>query len=75
MMFPVVLVPDIATIDADDDRFRRQRPAVDRTLVKPNRLFVAEIGVVTAGDLVQVPADVRGVSGAADQQNVFQQFR
>jgi hypothetical protein len=49
--------------------------AVNRPIVKTTELFVAEIGVVTASDLVQVAADGRGVSGAADRQNILQQIR
>src|SRR4051812_1856919 len=45
----VVPVPDVAAIDADDDRSLRERLVLAR--VKATQLFAAEIGVVTAGDL------------------------
>jgi hypothetical protein len=75
VMFLIVPVPDVATIDADDDGCLRERLTVDPTLVKPTRLLAAEVSFMAGGNLVQVTADGRGVSGAADRENVLQQLR
>ena len=70
----VVPVPDVAAVDADDDRFLRERLAIIRTAFKANWLLAAKISFMAGGNLVQVAANGAGVGGAADRQNLFQQL-
>jgi hypothetical protein len=70
----VVPVPDVAAIEADDDRRLRERLALARTTVKATRRLAAAVGVVTGSDLVQVAANGAGIGGAADRQHLIQQL-
>jgi hypothetical protein len=47
----VMPVPDIAAVDADDDRCLRERLTVDQTLVNPTRLLAAEVSSWRAATL------------------------
>jgi hypothetical protein len=70
----VVPVPDVAAINADDDRHLRDRLRLALARVKATQLLAAEVSVVTGSDLVQVAANGAGIGGAADRQKVFQQL-
>ena len=52
VVFLVVPVPDVAAVDADDDRCLRERLAFARTTVNATRLLAAEVGIVAGSDLV-----------------------
>jgi hypothetical protein len=70
----IVPVPEVAAVDADDDRFLRERLAIIRTAFKANWLLAGKISFMANGNLVQVAANSAGVGGAADRQNLFQQL-
>jgi hypothetical protein len=57
VVFLVVPVPDIAAVDADDDRCLREPLAGARTAFEANRLLAAKVSFVAGGDLVQLTAD------------------
>ena len=69
----VVPVPDVAAVDADDDRFLRDGRLAAAGRHPHARLAGAEIGVLPGGDLVQMLADGLGVGRAGDRQDVLEQ--
>jgi hypothetical protein len=60
-------VPDVAAVDADDDRFLGDRLVIIRIAFQANRLLAAKISFMAGSDLVQVAANGAGVGGAADR--------
>jgi hypothetical protein len=71
----VVPVPEIATVDPDNDRFPRDRRWLvsGGTVIAQARLAGAEVGVVPGGDPVQVLADGLWVGRAGDRQDILEQ--
>ena len=45
-------VPDVAAVDADDDRFLRDRLVIIRIAFQANRLLAAKISFMTGSDLL-----------------------
>jgi hypothetical protein len=68
-----VPVPEVATVDPDNDRFPRHRRWLvsGGTVIPQARLAGAEVGVLPGGDLVQMLAN--GLGGAGDRQDVLEQ--
>ena len=73
----VVPVAQVGAVDADDDRPLRhgQLLAVGRVAFNFSEagLFIAEFGLLSKRDLVQVVADGRGIGPGIDRQDVLQQ--
>jgi hypothetical protein len=71
-----VPVPEVAAIDADDDRVLPDLPlpTIGRSVLDATRSPVTKVGFVPGGDLVQVAANSAGIGGAADRQDLFQQL-
>jgi hypothetical protein len=70
-----VPVPEVATVDPDNDRFPQHRRLLANggTVIAQARFAGAEVGVLPDGNLVQMLADSFRIGRAGDRQDVPEQ--